>query len=43
MTGPGSMAQVQQVLDAIERGPMSEDDLAWMRQVGDAVHSRKKH
>ena len=42
MTGPGSMAHVEQAIDAVARGPMTEEELAWMRRVGDAVRARKK-
>jgi len=37
MSGPGTAAHVNDVIAAIERGPMSEEELAWMRRVGDAI------
>jgi aryl-alcohol dehydrogenase-like predicted oxidoreductase len=37
MTGPASGAEMDQALEALTRGPMSEDELAWMRRVGRAV------
>jgi aryl-alcohol dehydrogenase-like predicted oxidoreductase len=37
MTGPADAAQFQHALEALARGPMSQDELAWMRRVGDAV------
>lgn len=41
-TGPAKAAHVDESLDAAERGPMSEEDLAWMRRVGDAVYGKKR-
>jgi len=37
MTGPANSAEMDQALEALKRGPMSEDELAWMRRVGRAV------
>jgi aryl-alcohol dehydrogenase-like predicted oxidoreductase len=37
LTGPANAAQMQEALEALRRGPMSEDELAWMRRVGRAV------
>jgi aryl-alcohol dehydrogenase-like predicted oxidoreductase len=37
MTGPADAAQMDQALEALRLGPMSEDELAWMRRVGRAV------
>ena len=37
LTGPANAAQMEQALEALRRGPMSEDELAWMRRVGRAV------
>jgi aryl-alcohol dehydrogenase-like predicted oxidoreductase len=42
MTGPADAAQFQQALDALPRGPMSEDELAWMRRVGDAIYAKPR-
>ena len=41
MTGPASAAQFQEALDAWERGPMSAEELAWMRRVGEAKYVRR--
>ncbi len=38
ISGPDSAEHVRQALDALDRGPMSEDELAWMRRVGDAIY-----
>jgi len=37
MTGPSNAARMEEALDALRRGPMSEGELAWMRRVGRAV------
>lgn len=37
LTGPADAAQMQQALEALRRGPMSEEELAWMARVGRAV------
>lgn len=38
MTGPSNEAQCDDALRAIELGPMSEEELSWMRRVGDFIH-----
>ncbi len=40
MTGPKDAAQMEQALEAMRLGPMSEDELAWMRRVGRAVSGK---
>ncbi|MGA7413487.1 MAG: aldo/keto reductase [Bryobacteraceae bacterium] len=40
MTGPNSAAQLEHALEALRLGPMSEDELAWMRRVGRAVSGK---
>ncbi len=40
VTGPAKAAHVDESLAAAERGAMSEEELAWMRRVGDAVYKR---
>ena len=37
LAGPGNGAQMNAALDALTRGPMSEEELAWMQRVGRAV------
>lgn len=39
-TGPGSAAHVEHALEAVARGPMSADELAWMKRVGQVVRQR---
>ncbi len=36
--GPNSMAQLKEDLEALERGPMSEEELDRMRRIGDHVY-----
>ncbi|MGA2117808.1 MAG: hypothetical protein ABSH56_24005 [Bryobacteraceae bacterium] len=37
MTGPADAGQMEQALEALRRGPMTEDETAWMRRIGLAV------
>jgi aryl-alcohol dehydrogenase-like predicted oxidoreductase len=37
LTGPASAAQMDEALEALRRGPMTEEELAWMQRVGRAV------
>ncbi len=39
LSGPGDREQLDEALLALERGPLSADELAWMRRVGQAVRS----
>lgn len=41
-TGPASAAEVSEAVATLARGPMDEEELAWMRRVGDAVHRRAR-
>lgn len=40
LAGPANGAELDEALLALERGPMSDDELAWMRRVGDGVRAR---
>jgi len=40
ITGPASVAQLESTLNALEKGPMNDDELQWMRQVGQAKYSK---
>jgi predicted aldo/keto reductase-like oxidoreductase len=42
MTGPADAAQFKQALEAFDRGPMTEEELAWMRRVGDAIYNKPR-
>ncbi len=37
LAGPRDGAELDEALAAIDRGPMSDDELAWMKRVGQAV------
>ncbi len=37
MSGPANAEQVNAAIEALRRGPMAEDELAWMRRVGGAI------
>ncbi|MEK7753819.1 MAG: aldo/keto reductase, partial [Acidobacteriota bacterium] len=37
LTGPGQAGHVEEAIAALERGPMTEEELAWMRRVGSAI------
>jgi aryl-alcohol dehydrogenase-like predicted oxidoreductase len=41
MTGPATAAHVDHALAAIEKGPMDEKELAWMRRVGAAIYGAR--
>jgi aryl-alcohol dehydrogenase-like predicted oxidoreductase len=38
LMGPASIEQVDENIDALERGPLTSDEEAWMRAFGHAVH-----
>lgn len=38
LTGPANRAQMEENLNAVERGPLSADEQKWMRDFGRAVH-----
>jgi aryl-alcohol dehydrogenase-like predicted oxidoreductase len=40
LSGPADAAQMEQALEALRLGPMTEDELAWMRRVGRAVSGK---
>lgn len=40
LTGPANAEQLAEALCALERGPMDEQELAWMHRVGDYVYRR---
>jgi predicted aldo/keto reductase-like oxidoreductase len=41
MTGPKTLDEMREALTTLDRGPMTEEELAWMRTVGDRVRGRK--
>jgi aryl-alcohol dehydrogenase-like predicted oxidoreductase len=40
LAGPSSAEHMAQALRALELGPMTEDELAWIRRVGDHIYHR---
>jgi aryl-alcohol dehydrogenase-like predicted oxidoreductase len=43
LTGASDISQLKQNVKALELGPMSEDELKWMREFGDLVYKTKSH
>jgi predicted aldo/keto reductase-like oxidoreductase len=39
LAGPKDVEQMKQALAALEQGPMDEEELAWMRRVGDQIYA----
>jgi aryl-alcohol dehydrogenase-like predicted oxidoreductase len=42
LAGPADAEQMHQALHALDLGPMHEDELAWMRRVGDYIYQGSK-
>jgi aryl-alcohol dehydrogenase-like predicted oxidoreductase len=42
MTGPGSLAQMQEALTVLERGPLSADEMQRVKAIGDYVHDNSR-
>ena len=42
ITGPSKAAQLKENLDAVKKGPLNEDELEWMRRIGDYVYGHEK-
>ncbi len=40
ISGPADEGQMRQALDTLDRGPMSTDELTWMRRVGDHIYGK---
>lgn len=40
-SGPKSLEQTRQALKVLESGPMNEEELAWMRRVGDHIYQKQ--
>ena len=40
IAGPGNHDQMRQALEALDLGPMDDEQLAWMRRVGDHIYGR---
>ena len=41
ITGPSNARQLEENLAEVARGPMTEDEIEWMRRIGDYVYGRK--
>ncbi|MGD8537804.1 MAG: aldo/keto reductase [Candidatus Aminicenantes bacterium] len=41
ITGPSNARQLEENLAELEKGPMIEEELGWMRRIGDYVYGRK--
>ena len=42
LAGPSNAVQMEQALEALRRGPMTEEEPAWMRRVGDAIYGKRR-
>ena len=40
LCGPSELEHVREACRALEAGPLDEDEMAWMRRVGDHVYRR---
>jgi aryl-alcohol dehydrogenase-like predicted oxidoreductase len=40
VAGPRTAAEMQDTLNDMDRGPLSEEDLTWMRRIGDRIHKQ---
>lgn len=41
MTGAADMEQTEHALDALDRGPLSEEEMDWMRRLGRAIYGKR--
>lgn len=42
VAGPSTLAHMEDALTALDAGPMTEDELAWMRRVGDHIYGKAR-
>lgn len=42
LAGPDNPEQMKSALESLESGPMSEEELAWMRRVGDHIYATSR-
>ena len=40
MTGPATSDHADQAIRALDQAPMSDDELAWMRRVGQVIYGK---
>ena len=43
LSGPADGEQWKESMATLDRGPMSEEELAWMRRIGDHIHRSASH
>lgn len=42
LTAPRNMRQLRENIEAVRNGPLDQDDMKFMKEFGDAVHSQKR-
>jgi aryl-alcohol dehydrogenase-like predicted oxidoreductase len=42
LTGPNNRQMMEHALTALDQGPLSPDEMAWMRRVGDYIYQKKR-
>jgi aryl-alcohol dehydrogenase-like predicted oxidoreductase len=42
LTAPSNVSQLEENLKAIEEGPLSDEEMRFMREFGDVVHDARK-
>jgi aryl-alcohol dehydrogenase-like predicted oxidoreductase len=42
MPAPSNLKQLKENLKAVQQGPLSEEEMSFMKEFGDAVYQRKK-
>lgn len=42
ITGPSKAAQLKENLEEVRKGPMNDNEVEWMRRIGDHVYGREK-
>jgi hypothetical protein len=42
MTGPANAREMGEALSALDAGPLTEEELARVRRIGDDIHARTK-
>jgi len=41
LAGPMNRQQIDQAIEAVEKGPLPEEDLNWMQEFGNLIHSKR--
>lgn len=42
LCGPKNVHQMREALKSLEKGPLSDDEMKWMKQVGDYIHQNSR-